>query len=72
MFDLSCFDFCDFILTQLGYSYIRVLNIEGLYWISLHDMRKLVSKLDNLEELYAVDTLLGLRTKDICLYGRVG
>lgn len=50
---------------------IKILKINGIYWIPAHDLRKLLTKLPALEELHAVDTKLGFRSKDVVEYFKV-
>ncbi|XP_066150252.1 uncharacterized protein [Euwallacea fornicatus] len=76
-FDISCnYDFCDmnlytYIKSNVAYEYIKSLNINKLHWVSLGDLRKLVKSLSNLEELYALNTALSMRARDIVLYGKL-
>ncbi|XP_074040919.1 uncharacterized protein isoform X2 [Leptinotarsa decemlineata] len=49
-------------------SHIRTLNITCLYWIPANELRKLIRKMENLQELIAIDTKLGLRENDIMEY----
>lgn len=46
--------------TRLEPSFIRILNINSLYWIPNADLLKVIKKLNNLKELYAMDTKLEL------------
>lgn len=71
MWQFSDVQLPQYILNNVGYNYIKVLNIDYLYWISFQDIRELLSKLHFLEEFYALDTNIGVRDKDIFLYSRV-
>lgn len=56
---------------NVSYEYIKVLNINKLYWVKLEDLRRLLKILPNLEELLALNTALSFRPKDVLLYGKV-
>lgn len=60
-----------YITTSLNYSYIKILNINYIYWISIQELRRLIKKLENLESLYAIGTKLGIKYKDINEYTKV-
>ncbi|XP_076250127.1 uncharacterized protein LOC143189979 isoform X2 [Rhynchophorus ferrugineus] len=73
-FDISGnykFTFIDvnrFLLEYVNYDLIRSLNINNVYWLSLNELRSLLKKLPKLEALYALDTGLSIREKDVKLY----
>ncbi|CAG9764568.1 unnamed protein product [Ceutorhynchus assimilis] len=64
-------DLGDFIELNVSFEYIKALNINKLYWIPLDDLRKIVKSLKNLEELYALNTKLSLRAKDVVVYSKL-
>ncbi|XP_030749573.1 uncharacterized protein LOC115877506 isoform X2 [Sitophilus oryzae] len=64
-------DFVKFIKEKVQYDHIRSLNINNLYWVPLKDLRSLLSLLTKLEELFALETNLSLREKDVKLYGNL-
>lgn len=55
----------------MGYEHIRSLNINKIYWIGLEEIRDIVRLLPHLEELRALDTILGMRNDDVTLYKKV-
>lgn len=60
-----------YIKNYVNYELIESLNINNVYWLSLLGLRSLVKRLPNLEELYALDTALSIREKDVKLYENV-
>uniref|UniRef100_A0AAR5P7U4 F-box/LRR-repeat protein 18 LRR domain-containing protein n=1 Tax=Dendroctonus ponderosae TaxID=77166 RepID=A0AAR5P7U4_DENPD len=76
-FDLGgCFDIYKEELYQnfyqdVGYEHIRSLNINKIYWIGLEEIRDIVRLLPHLEELRALDTILGMRNDDVVLYKKL-
>ncbi|CAG9815710.1 unnamed protein product [Phaedon cochleariae] len=70
-FELHDLNITKFISTKMNPSFIKVLNINCLYWIPAQDLKKLLSRLDNLEELHAIDTKLGLYESDMMGYLRL-
>ncbi|KAH1020496.1 hypothetical protein HUJ04_010142 [Dendroctonus ponderosae] len=60
-----------YVTENVSYEYIKVLNINKLYWVKLEDLRRLLKILPNLEELLALNTALSFRPKDVLLYGKV-
>nr|CAH7755903.1 unnamed protein product [Callosobruchus chinensis] len=67
-FEVVNLDICQFITTKLNYNCIQTLKIEGVYWIPAEDLRRLIRSLDNLKELYALDTNLSVLENDIVEY----
>lgn len=55
----------------VGYEYIKSLNINKLYWMGLEEIRQLIELLPRLEELRALDTIVGMRSDDVILYKKV-
>ncbi|XP_056637611.1 uncharacterized protein LOC130445777 [Diorhabda sublineata] len=62
---------CSFISIKMDPTLIEVLNINCLYWIPTQDLRRLLQKLVNLSELYAIDTKLGLKYQDTVEYSKL-
>ncbi|KAH1020481.1 hypothetical protein HUJ04_010133 [Dendroctonus ponderosae] len=60
-----------YVTENVSYEYIKVLNINKLYWVKLEDLRRLLKILPNLEELLALNTALSFRPKDVLLYGKI-
>ncbi|CAH1126348.1 unnamed protein product [Ceutorhynchus assimilis] len=60
-----------FIETDVGYNHVRSLNINKIYWISLEEIRDIVRLLPRLEDLRALDTILGMRDEDVVLYKKL-
>ncbi|XP_048516896.1 uncharacterized protein LOC109535678 isoform X2 [Dendroctonus ponderosae] len=60
-----------YVTENVSYEYIKVLNINKLYWVKLEDLRRLLKILPNLEELLALNTALSFRPKDVLLYGKL-
>ncbi|XP_066247472.1 uncharacterized protein [Euwallacea similis] len=56
---------------EVGYEYIKRLNINKLYWLTLEEIRDIVRLLPQLEELRALDTILGMRNEDVSLYSKL-
>ncbi|CAH2010726.1 unnamed protein product [Acanthoscelides obtectus] len=67
-FEVINLDICQFITTKLNYNCINTLKIDGIYWIPAEDLRRLIKRLDNLKELYALDTTLSVLENDIVEY----
>ncbi|CAH1100433.1 unnamed protein product [Psylliodes chrysocephalus] len=67
-FEIHNMNLCKFISMKMNPNCIKILKINGIYWIPAHDLRKLLTKLPALEELHAVDTKLGFRSKDVVEY----
>lgn len=70
VFQFSEINIVGLINTRLDPNLIRIFNINGLYWIPTADLIRVISKLNNLEELYALDTKLGL-SKNILIYTKL-
>ncbi|KAJ8927617.1 hypothetical protein NQ314_019895 [Rhamnusium bicolor] len=70
-FELQKFHLYRFIITNINYTSIKVLNINCLYWIPNDELRKLISKLENLEVLHALDTKLGITERDVATYNKL-
>ncbi|KAL1505494.1 hypothetical protein ABEB36_005051 [Hypothenemus hampei] len=76
-FDLGgCFDIhkenlYKIVCEEVSFEYIKYLNVNKLYWLTLEEMRDLVQLLPCLEELRALDTILGMRNEDIVLYKKL-
>ncbi|XP_050296496.1 uncharacterized protein LOC126736266 [Anthonomus grandis grandis] len=76
-FDLgSCFQIYKvplykYISKEIGYMYIKYLNINKLYWLDLDEIRDIVRLLPQLEELRALDTIIGMRDEDVLLYKKL-
>lgn len=49
--------------SRLDPNLIQILNINSLYWIPIADLTRILNKLNNLKELYALDTKLGFSKK---------
>ncbi|XP_030753036.1 uncharacterized protein LOC115880055 [Sitophilus oryzae] len=64
-------NFVKYMFENVQYHHIRALNINNLYWVPLDDLRNLLSFLPKLEELYALETNLGLKREDVKLYGNL-
>ncbi|XP_066149941.1 uncharacterized protein [Euwallacea fornicatus] len=56
---------------EVAYEYIKRLNINKLYWLTLEEIRDIVRLLPHLEELRALDTILGMRNEDVNLYRKL-
>ncbi|KAJ8944721.1 hypothetical protein NQ318_007934 [Aromia moschata] len=67
-FELQKVNLYTLVTKDLTSSYIKVLNVSCLYWISADQLRRLIKQLENLEILYAIDTKLGMKDKDIDEY----
>ncbi|KAJ8927618.1 hypothetical protein NQ314_019896 [Rhamnusium bicolor] len=70
-FDLQNFSLYKLIKENINYTNIQVLNINYLYWIPSEELRKLICNLENLKELYAIDTQLGINCTDVDSYCKV-
>ncbi|XP_050498080.1 uncharacterized protein LOC114332210 isoform X1 [Diabrotica virgifera virgifera] len=56
---------------EMDRDFIKVLNINGIYWIPAEKLRKLIISLNNLEELQVIDTKLGFSDTDTELYEKL-
>ncbi|KAJ8944722.1 hypothetical protein NQ318_007935 [Aromia moschata] len=70
-FELKDINLYALINIDFNYTHIKILNIDNLYWIPVADLRKLINQLENLEELHAVHTELGLKEDDIFEYEKI-
>lgn len=50
---------------KINCEFITELNINGLYWIQIEEIRYLIAKCVNLEHLLAIGTKLNLIKEDI-------
>ncbi|CAG9827853.1 unnamed protein product [Diabrotica balteata] len=53
---------------EMDRNFIKVLNINGIYWIPAEKLRNLILSLNNLEELQVIDTKLGFLDADTEAY----
>nr|CAI5824819.1 unnamed protein product [Callosobruchus analis] len=60
MFETMPMDICLTIPGTFNISAIKTLKIDGLYWIPAHNILQLLTNLENLNELYALDTTLNI------------
>lgn len=70
-FEIHDTNICSFISIKMDPTRIKVLKINCLYWIPAQDLRRLLQKLINLTELYAIDTKLGLKYQDVIEYSKL-
>ncbi|KAJ8919209.1 hypothetical protein NQ315_012197 [Exocentrus adspersus] len=70
-FEAHKVDLCKHITTDVNHTFVKVLNINYLYWIGAPDLRSLIKKLEHLETLYALDTKLGIKDRDIAEYAKL-
>ncbi|KAJ8974115.1 hypothetical protein NQ317_019896 [Molorchus minor] len=58
-------------IASMNCDYIKQLNINYMYWISVDVLKNILSQLKNLEVLYAVGTELKMSSRDINQYVRL-
>jgi hypothetical protein len=57
-----------FLSKKIVFEHVTTLNVNCLYWIPAAKLRKFVSRLINLETLYAIQTKLSLTSNDAEVY----
>ncbi|XP_072394899.1 uncharacterized protein [Diabrotica undecimpunctata] len=56
---------------EMDKNFIKVLKINGIYWIPAEKLRNLILSLNNLEELQVIDTKLGFSDSDTEAYEKL-
>lgn len=61
----------DFVTVMPQCTFITTLNINGVYWIHVKELRKCIQKLKSLKELYVLSTQLNMKAADINVYSKL-